>query len=362
MNSHEALHAIASLPGGRRVCLMHVCGHQERVITLSDMRRQLPDHVDIVSGPGCAASLAPPGELVQALRLAQCEGVTLLVQDNLMRVPLAPGAAGFLPGSLRAAAAEGLDIREISAPIEAVVAAQAEPGREMVMFVAGFETLLAPLAGMILEGLPANLSILLCGRRAVPLVDNALRDSPVRVDGLILPGNRCALTGIEAWEGVADRHRLPAAVAGYTPGAILSAIHAVLARVARGASGIDNCYRSLVRPGGYLESRARLAQVFAVVAGEWRGLGQVPDSAYRLRPAFADVDANRRYPDHRPPDLGADDALPADCHCDAVSLGHVLPVACRHFALRCTPMAPVGPCMASEDAACFIRRNRANVG
>ncbi|MCB1792463.1 MAG: hydrogenase formation protein HypD, partial [Gammaproteobacteria bacterium] len=168
----EALGAIESLQLERRVRVLHVCGDQERVIELSGLRRQLPDFIDVVSGPGCAASVCPEADVYQALQLVQRHPVTLLVGENLLRLPL--NSAGDGPRSLADAMSRGQDIQAVATPIEAVMAAREKPWREMVYFVAGFETLLGPLAGMVLEGLPDNLSLLLCGRRAEPLVDQLL--------------------------------------------------------------------------------------------------------------------------------------------------------------------------------------------
>ena len=85
--------------------------------------------------------------------------MTVLVGENLLRLPLSRGngARRSLSDAQRLAPMCAV----ASAPIQAVMMARAEPEREMVYFVAGFETLLAPLAGMVLEGLLDNLSILL---------------------------------------------------------------------------------------------------------------------------------------------------------------------------------------------------------
>ena len=193
-NSPRALlAAIEALPLPGPVRILNLCGDQERVIALSGMRRALPEQVRLLSGPGCAASICPAAELYQAIRLTERHPVTLLVADNMLRLPLGGYVEG--PRSLLEARNGGADVRLISAPVEAVLIAQAEPQREMVLFAAGFETLLAPLAGMVLEGLPDNLSLLLCGRRVEPLFEHALVRTDPGFDALLLPGNRCAVTG-----------------------------------------------------------------------------------------------------------------------------------------------------------------------
>lgn len=359
MNAREALAAIAAMPRARPLRVMHLCSDHERVIAASEMRRWLSDRVEISAGPGCAAAACPPRDLYQAYRLAQ-QGIRVLAMSNLMRLPL--GLPGGAPASLQQAADAGLDVRPIVAPIDAVVAAQAEPQCEMALFLAGFETLLAPLAGMVLAGLPENLSILLCGRRALPLVERRLRERPGRLDGLILPGNRCAVTGTQAWEQLTADHRTPAAVAGYTAAGILSAVYAVARQSGEGQARVDNCYRGVARRQGNSVARARLARVFATDSGEWRGLGSYPDSAFRLRDGFRAVDADSRYPDYRARYRAAGADVPSHSCCEDVSLGRKSPAACACFSRGCTPDAPLGPSMASEDGACFIRAGGAVAG
>lgn len=350
----DALNAIAALPLTRPVRILSVCGDQERVISWSDMRQQLPAPVELVPGPGCAASICPESDVLQALQLVQRHDLTLLVSDNLMRVPLSKPAGG--PRSLTEAMSQGADIRPVSAPVDAVVAARAQPQREMVFFVSGFETLLAPLAGMVLEGLPENLTLLLCGRRAEPLIGSWLSANAERFDALLLPGNRCAVTGTDAWDRLSSSHAKPAAVAGYTVGNLLSAVHAVLEQVSRGKAEVVNFYRTLARPGGNALARDQLERVFEPYAGDWRGLGAVDDTGYRLRRTYDVINADRRYPDYRSQLQPTANFMPDGCECAGVLDGSKSPVDCPLFVSHCTPESPFGPCMASEDGTCFLHR------
>lgn len=348
----ESLAAIQDLPLPGAVRIFNLCGDQERVIALSAMRRLLPSQVQLVSGPGCAASLCPEADLYQALRLVHEHPVTLLLSDNLLRLPLSRPAGGVQ--SLFEAQQRGADIRQVSAPVEAVMLARAQPERDMVLFVAGFETILAPLAGMVLEGLPANLSILLCGRRVEPLVEQVLSHQAGAFDALLLPGNRCALTGTAEWDRLSTGFRKPAAIAGYTTANILAAVLALLRQHCDAEARVDNLYRTLVRPEGNAIARDQLDRVFELVGGDWRGLGEVDGTAFRLRRAYDVINADARYPDYRVELDRPGTGLPEGCECASVMLGRKDPGECPHFSVRCSRSTPYGPCMASEDAACFL--------
>lgn len=271
----------------------------------------------------------------------------------MLRLPLGQHLAA--PHSLVDAALAGADVQPVSAPIDAVLAARAQPTREMVFFVAGFETLLAPLAGMILEGLPANLSVLICGRRVDPLLEQMLQRGEARFDALLLPGNRCAVTGTRAWERLSDEFRVPAAVAGYTGSNILNALHLVLRQHCAGEVRVDNCYRALVRADGNAMARDQLYRVFEQADGDWRGVGGVRSSAFRLRHAYAILDADHRYPDYRSDVEHETAAMPRGCECASVLLGQKEPSDCEQFSAGCQSAAPYGPCMASEDGTCNLR-------
>jgi hydrogenase expression/formation protein HypD len=348
------LNAIAELPLSGPVRIMNLCSDQERAISLSGLREALRDRVDLVAGPGCVASVCPQADVFQAIQLAMRHPVTLLAADSMLHLPIDHRLGG--PTTLAAARRRGADVCAVSAPIEALVRAREEPEREMVLFVAGFETLLAPLAGMIAEGLPDNLSVMVCGRRVEPLLEQWLRrGSAPRLDALLLPGNRCAITGTRAWERLSSEHKLPAAVAGYTAWEILGAIHALLQQHCGGEARLDNRYRVWVRPGGNVMACDQLDRVFEVAEGQWRGLGSIRSSAFRLRQRYRAFGADQRFPDYRGQGavLAAD--LPAGCECAAVVGGHKSPVDCRCFEHDCGPATPRGPCMASQDGACHLR-------
>ena len=353
------LRVIEGLTLTQPVRVMHLCGDHERVIALSDMRRMLPRQVDLVAGPGSAASICPEEDLRAALRLVERRAVTLMVSQDLLRLPLS--AAHARPRSLYEAKQEGADIRVIEAPIEAIVAARDEPRREWVMFVAGFETLLAPLAGMVLDGLPPNLSLLLCGRRSEPLIEQLLAADSDDFDALLLPGTRCALTGTDDWESLATRFRKPAAIAGYSALNILTALHAVLRQLMRGVVQVDNCYRSLVTRDGNALAQDRLERVFERVDGDWRGLGAIPDTGFRLRRTYDSCNARVRFDEVGVALAANDSPMPAGCECAAVVVGHKRPVECPQFTAACTPRIPHGPCMASEDGTCFLYRDNRRV-
>ena len=80
---------------------------------------------------------------------------------------------------------------------------------------------------------------------------------------------------------------------------------------------------------------------------EWRGLGWVPYSALRIKAAFSDFDAEKRF---QIPTLSIADNKA--CECGAILRGIKQPKDCKIFGTVCTPDNPIGSCMVSSEGAC----------
>ena len=99
---------------------------------------------------------------------------------------------------------------------------------------------------------------------------------------------------MEDWDFVVEKHRLPAAIAGFTADSLLAGIYSVLRQHADGNLFLDNCYPSVVRPKGNKAACKQLSRAFAVVDASWRGIGVIPMSGYALNEEFAAHDARLR--------------------------------------------------------------------
>ena len=154
----DGLHAL-KLP--RPLKVMNVCGGHERSIAMAGLRKALPANIEIVPGPGCPVCVCPEEAVYQAIRLALDEGVILVAFGDMLRVPV--NVPKTQARSLEQARAAGGDVRPVASPREAVRIARANPDRRVVFFAAGFETTTAPVAAMLLEGVPDNLVGAACG-------------------------------------------------------------------------------------------------------------------------------------------------------------------------------------------------------
>jgi hydrogenase expression/formation protein HypD len=115
-----------------------------------------------------------------------------------------------------------------------------------------------------------------------------------------------------------------------------------------GRCDVENQYSRLVTKAGNLIAQRAMAEVFELRESfEWRGLGQLPFSALRLRESCAEFDAERRF--------AVATVAVADnpaCECSTILRGLKKPVECKLFGTVCSPETPMGSCMVSPEGAC----------
>lgn len=346
------LERIQALPLTSPLRIMNVCGGHERSLTQAGLRSLLPEQVVLIPGPGCPVCICPEEDLYAAIQLALHEPVTLMAYGDMLRVPVNVPKGGV--NSLQVARTAGANIQPIASPQEMLAFARNNPNRQVCFFMAGFETTTAPLAAMLLEGVPDNLSILLSARLTWPAVARLLESEKPSFDGLIAPGHVAAIMGAEQWRFVVQQSATPCAVAGFSAESLLAAIYSTLRQVLEGKPMLDNCYQEVVRDEGNLAAQRIIEQVLTVADANWRGIGVIPDSGYQLRADYAAYDARQRFAIVVDAQRKRAGEMPPGCDCAQVLLGRIYPNQCALYGRGCSPSQPVGPCMVSDEGACHI--------
>jgi hydrogenase expression/formation protein HypD len=327
---------------GRPVRLMEVCGTHTVAIFRDGIRSLLPEGVSLLSGPGCPVCVTAAGDVEAARNLAFRDGVVLATFGDMMRVPGAKESLGE-------AKAEGADVAIVYSPLDALEMA-AQDDREIVFFATGFETTSPLVAATVQEadrrGID-NFSIFSVHKLVPPALRALLGSGEVQVDGFILPGHVCTVTGIHPYDFVAAEHGKPAVVTGFEATDILSGIAMILEQIAAGEPQVDIQYRAVVREEGNPKAQAVLAEVFEPEDAHWRGIGTIPGSGLRLRDPWRHRDAVVKFNPERP-----EVPEPKACQCGEVLKGVKLPPDCKLFGRACTPEKPVGACMVSTEGSC----------
>ncbi len=343
---------IRDLPLKKTIRIMNVCGGHERTISHAGLRSALPKQIKIIPGPGCPVCICPEEDIYSAIELASNNNVILIAFGDMLRVPTnGPKSA---PRSLEQAKAAGADIRPVASPAEAVLIAKNNPSKEVIFFAAGFETTTAPVAAMLAQTPPKNLSVLLSGRLTWPAVSMLLESEAPGFEGLIAPGHVSAIMGPEEWEFVPKTYNIPSAVAGFNAETLLAALYSVLRQRLNGEVFLDNCYPAVVPAGGNPTAQKIMREVLEVHDANWRGIGVIPNSGYEISQSYKEYNARLRF------EVEVDCArkrvgeMPPGCDCARVVLGKIYPNQCGLYGKACTPRRPIGPCMVSDEGACRI--------
>lgn len=327
----------------RPIRLMEVCGTHTVAIFRAGIRQLLPPQVAVVSGPGCPVCVTPNAYLDAAIAYARREDVVLATFGDMLRVP---GSAS----SLSAAKAEGADIRIVYSPLESLAIAAAQPEKKVIFLAVGFETTAPTAAATILAAKKRGLNnffVLSAHKLVPPALRALLADPAVKVDGFLLPGHVCAITGEAPFRFLAEAHHLPAVIAGFEPLEILRAIYMLAKQLHDGAAGVENAYKQVVKPNGNPAARNVLAEVCEPDGANWRGIGHIPESGLRVNLAYRRYDAAAMLPIKAEPT-----AEQPGCRCGEVLRGLIRPPECRLFGKVCLPEQPVGACMVSVEGAC----------
>lgn len=347
----EILKKINALPIRSTFRILNVCGGHERTITMSGLRKILPKTIELIPGPGCPVCVCPEEDIYLAIQLALNEDITLLAFGDMLRVPV--NVKKHQCKTLTQAKSAGANIQAIASPLDALKIAEQNPQKKHVFFSTGFETTTAPVAAMLKQGIPENLSILLSGRRTWPAVEALLNEDQNAYDGLIAPGHVATVMGAEEWQFVVTNYKHPTAVAGFTAESLLTALYSLLRQHIENQCFLDNCYPDVVKPDGNNVARTCLNEVMDIVDANWRGIGIIRESGFQLNETYQHYDARMQFDWINRNNRQTMD-MPHGCDCAKVLLGKIYPNQCRLYDTACKPQSPIGPCMVSDEGACHI--------
>lgn len=330
-------------PTDRQVTLMEVCGTHTVSIARNGIRSLMPDNVRLASGPGCPVCVTSNHDIDKVIALARIPGVIITTFGDMTRVP---GSTS----SLLAEQANGADVRIVYSPLDALRIAQENPGSQVVFVGVGFETT-TPLVAMAIKRAAAagleNFSVCAAHKNMPGALEAIVNDPELKVDALILPGHVSTIIGAEPYRFLAERYGIPGVITGFEPNDMLQGIAMIMRQIAEGRADIEIAYSRGVMQEGNPTALAAIDEVFETVSANWRGIGEIQGSGYKIRDKFAAFDAMKRFAPEVEPTVEH-----AGCRCGDVLRGIITPADCPLFRKACSPENPIGPCMVSSEGAC----------
>ena len=323
--------------------LMEVCGGQTHSILRYGLDQMLPPNIELVHGPGCPVCVTALDTIDRAHAIAQMPDVIFTSFGDMLRVP---GSHGDLLG-LRA---RGADVRIVYSPLDALALARANPSRRVVFFGIGFETT-APANAMTLIAAKrerlANFSMLASHVLVPPAIASLLRAPDNRVEAFLGPGHVCVVMGTREYDVLASSFRVPIAITGFEPVDLMRGVLAAVRQLEGGRAEVENVYTRMVTRDGNPAALAALAEAFEVSDRNWRGIGPIPRSGFRINDAYRAYDAEAVF------EVSAiAPCEPAVCISGEILRGVKKPSQCPAFCTSCTPQTPLGATMVSAEGAC----------
>lgn len=323
--------------------IMEVCGTHTAEFFHSGVKDLFPEGLSLIDGPGCPVCVTPNDYLDRAITIGKEYNPIIATFGDMIKVPSSYS-------SLVKERAEGMDVRIIYAPTEALDIAEENPDREVIFISVGFETTAPTEAVTVLEAKRrgiTNFSILPGNKLTPPAVKALLDADDVQIDGFILPGHVCAIIGVDTWSFIPEQYNRPGVVAGFETPELIVGVLSMLDLLTSKKNELRNEYKAVVRNEGNVHAQKLMFQVFEAITTEWRGIGPIPESGLGIQEEFAMYDASKKFPVTPPPVKEH-----PGCRCGDLLRGRILPPDCPLFGKACTPENAVGPCMVSSEGPC----------
>lgn len=325
--------------------IMEICGGHTHSIMKFALPSILPDEINFIHGPGCPVCVMPKNRINEAYDIAMQKDVILLTLGDMIRIPSSKG-------SLADARSKGADVRFLYSPMESLQIAKDNPSKKVVFFAIGFETTTPMTAAIIDRAIKENIKNLYFHINhilVIPPLKVLLESKPCNIDALIAPSHVSVISGAKIYEELL-RYRIPIVVGGFEPLDILDSVSRIIEQKISGKATLEVEYSRAVSMQGNIYAQ-HLIDKYLEVRGsfEWRGLGEIGDSALKLRDEFAYLDAELIFSDIIDKRKISDDKL---CICGEILRGVKKPLECKIFAKVCTPQNPIGSCMVSSEGAC----------
>jgi hydrogenase expression/formation protein HypD len=327
----------------REIRIMEVCGTHTTEFFRTGVKDLFPPGLMLIDGPGCPVCVTPNDYLDRAIEIGKTHGTVITTFGDMMKVPSSYS-------SLAKENADGMDIRVVYSPLNALEVAASNPGKNVMFLSVGFETTAPAEAAAVIEAKESNIKnffILPGNKLTPPAVRALLAAGEVRIDGFILPGHVSAVIGAGAWRFISSEYGMPGVIAGFEPLDLMMGMLALAELIRAEKNETVNQYARVVREGGNRTAMEIMDRVFQTTDSAWRGIGSIPTSGLAVKEEYAEFDASQRFPVSPPEPREA-----RGCRCGELLRGLITPPECALYGTACTPQDPVGPCMVSMEGPC----------
>lgn len=326
--------------------MMEVCGGHTHTLMRYGLTHLLPPNIECIHGPGCPVCIMPKNRINQAYEIAMQKDVILITLGDMLKVP-----GSF--GSLQDARSKGADVRFVYSPMQALDIARQNLQKKVVYFAIGFETTTPMSTALLARAIDSGVTNLLFHINHVlvpPPLEAILSDANCAINALIAPSHVSVIAGAKIYQPLLEKYRLPIVVSGFEPVDMMQSILMIARQAVSGEPRLEVQYARAVDWEGNLKAQRLMQEYFEPRASfEWRGLGEIPHSALKLKDAYSAYDAEKVFASILSTEPIKDNKA---CRCGDILRGVAKPLDCKVFGKSCTPEHPLGSCMVSSEGAC----------
>ena len=326
--------------------IMEVCGGHTHTIMKYGLMQILPKNIEFIHGPGCPVCIMPKERIDHAIALAGVEDAILCTLGDMIRVP---GSKSTLAKER----AKGRDIRPLYSPMDVLKIAKENPEKKIIFFAIGFETTTPMTAAVIDHVIKNNITNVYfhINHVLVPPAVKAIMDPGLaKINAFIGPSHVSVITGSKIYEPLSAAYHTPIVVSGFEPVDVMEGILMMVRQKNEGRQEVEVEYTRSVTREGNLKAQALIEQYMEPREHfRWRGIGDIPDSALKLKDAYDNINAEKVFANVLSNEPIDDHKL---CICGTILQGLAKPKDCSVFGKACTPNSPLGSCMVSDEGAC----------
>ena len=323
--------------------IMEVCGTHTRAIYKNRLDKLLPKNINLISGPGCPVCVTDLNYIDSAIELCKNKNVIICTFGDMLRVP---GSKS----SLNNEKAKGASIKVIYSPLDCLDIANKNKEKEVVFLGIGFETT-SPLIGLTIKKAYEyninNFSVFTSIKTMPNAIEKLVLDKEIYIDGFICPGHVGSIIGINEFDKLAVKYKIPMVMSGFEHGDISASILQLCRLIEMKDYKCENLYKRAVKYEGNKIAKNIIDEVFYTNDSYWRGIGNIKDTGLNIKEKYKNFDAQVKFNLHLPKT-----EIDSKCICGKILKGIKNPDDCELFKINCTPQNPMGPCMVSNEGTC----------
>jgi hydrogenase expression/formation protein HypD len=332
--------------GNRKVNILFVSGNHYRSFIQYGIDKFLSKNINAVYGPACVMCQVTASYIDLLIEISHIEKVILTVSPEFLHIK---GTSSTLEEERKS----GYDVRALYTFQDILLLAKHKRRHKIVFPAFGYDTAAANTAAAVLQAKVAGLFnfTVLSEHKNLLKTLNVWLENGKKIDGIIFTPQDIAVTGTKDLEILSASREVPVSVCGNERDDLSEGLYVTLKNIAFKKNIFWKQDKFEILPQGIEKSQLLINEVFDTGDIYYPGLGYIPSGGYSLNASYMLHNAKKRLNLQNQAEPGN---YKENCICNEIINGNMFPGKCNNFKTVCTPLNPVGGCMASKEGLCNI--------